>query len=80
VKDAEARMKPIHRNWMELANDCIIILFTAGTIGIALKFTTFLDQWVYFPSFPNILDAAFLITSVIYLTTRTHLQKRKQQL
>lgn len=73
-------MKTIHRNWIELTNDCLIIMFVAGTVGIALKFTTFFDQWVYFPSFPNILDAAFLITSVMYLTTRSRVQRRKQEL
>jgi hypothetical protein len=46
----------------------MIIMLVAGTIGIALKFTTFFDRWVYFPSFPNIFDAAFLILSVGYLT------------
>jgi hypothetical protein len=42
-------------------------MLVSGTIGIALKFTTFFDKWVYFPLFPNIVDAAFLIVSVIYL-------------
>jgi hypothetical protein len=72
-------MKALHRNWNELLNDCIIIMLVAGTIGIALKFTTFFDKWVYFPSFPNICDAAFLIFSATYLTwtakrTRTTMQ------
>ena len=63
-------MKTIHNNWRSLANDCVLIIFVSGTIGIALKFTTFFDKWVYFPSFPNIFDAVFLITSVLYLTAR----------
>jgi len=41
-----------------------------GTIGIALKFTTYFNKWVYFPSFPNVLDASFLIFSVVYLVWR----------
>jgi len=63
-------MKTIHNNWKSLANDCVLIIFVSGTIGIAMKFTTFFDKWVYFPSFPNIFDAMFLITSVLYLTGR----------
>lgn len=65
---ARGKMKTMHRNWSELLNDCIIIMLVCGTIGIALKFTTFFDKWVYFPSFPNVLDAAFLILSTSYLT------------
>lgn len=60
-------MKTMYRNWKELLNDCILIVLASGTIGIALKFTTFFDKWVYFPSFPNIIDATFLIFTVIYL-------------
>jgi hypothetical protein len=70
-------MKTLHRNWNELANDCIMITLLTGTIGIALKFITFFDQWVYFPSFPNALDSAFLIISVVYLAWRAHSTRRK---
>jgi hypothetical protein len=61
-------MKEIHNSWSALANDCMLIILVCGTVGIALKFITFFNHWVYFPSFPNILDAAFLIFSVFYLT------------
>jgi len=64
-------MKPLHKNWKELFNDCLLILFVSGTIGIALKFTTFFDKWVYFPWFPNVFDASFLVFSVIYLTWKS---------
>ncbi len=60
-------MKSLNRSWKELANDCLLLVLVFGTIGIALKFTTFFDKWVYFPSFPNFLDATFLILSVVYL-------------
>lgn len=63
-------MKPMHRSWKELLNDCILLALVFGTIGIALKFTTYFNKWVYFPSFPNILNATFLIFSVIYLVWR----------
>jgi len=51
----------------ELVQDCLKIVAVTGTVGIALKFVTFFNQWVYFPSFPNALDTTFLITSVGYL-------------
>lgn len=41
-----------------------------GTIGIALKFVTILGNYVYFPFFPNILDAFFLVLSVCFLGFR----------
>jgi cytochrome c oxidase assembly factor CtaG len=79
---ARGKMKTMHRNWSELLNDCIIIMLVCGTIGIALKFTTFFDKWVYFPSFPNVLDATFLILSTSYLTwkaKKAHTTKSTKQ-
>jgi len=68
-------MEPIHKNWTELGQDLILIVCVCGTIAIALKFITFFNQWVYFPSFPNALDSTFLITAVGYLAWRS----RKKQ-
>jgi hypothetical protein len=64
-------MKPIHNNWNELFHDCMLIIFVCGTIGIAVKFVTFFNQWVYFPSFPNALDSTFLISAVMYLAWKS---------
>jgi len=47
-----------------------------GTVGIALKFTTFFNRWVYFPSFPNALDSTFLILSVVYLAWKAKINAR----
>lgn len=44
----------------------------SGVIGIALKFTTLFDHWLYFPFFPNIFDALFLVIAVLYLAYRAH--------
>jgi hypothetical protein len=63
-------LKALHQNWKELVNDCILVILLCGTVGIAVKFATFFDKWVYFPTFPNIVDAAFLVLSVIYLIWR----------
>jgi hypothetical protein len=71
-------MKTLHKNWAELANDCIMIALLTGTIGIALKFVTFFNHWVYFPAFPNTLDSAFLIISVIYLAWRAKSTRNKK--
>jgi hypothetical protein len=60
-------MKTVYRSWKQLLNDCVLLILVFGTIGISLKFTMFFDKWVYFPSFPNALDATFLIFSVLYL-------------
>ena len=68
-------MKAIHSNRNELFHDCMLIVTVCGTIGIAIKFITFFNQWVYFPSFPNALDSTFLISSVSYLAWKS--RKRK---
>lgn len=68
-------MKVIHKSWKELFNDCVSIIFISGTIGIALKFTTFLDKWVYFPWFPNVFDAIFLVISVVYLSSKMFVRR-----
>jgi len=62
-------MDKTHKSWKELANDLIIVAFVSGTLGIALKFTTFFDKWVYFPSFPNTLDSLFISVAVLYLAS-----------
>ncbi len=68
-------MRAIHNSWTELFSDCVTIIFVCGTIAVALKFITFFNQWVYFPSFPNMLDSAFLISAVMFLAWKS--RKRK---
>ena len=72
-------MKTLHKNWRALLNDLVLIAFATGTIGIALKFVSFFNEWVYFPSFPNILDSAFLISAVLYLSARVLMKCRKRK-
>jgi len=60
-------MKVVYDSWKKLLSDCIIVMFVSGTIGIALKFITLFDKYVYFPSFPNIFDAIFLMSAVVFL-------------
>ena len=59
----------------ELARACVSIICVIGTFGIALKFITTIIQcnlmgvqnYVYFPIFPNICDSIFLMFSVLWL-------------
>ena len=60
-------MKTMYKSWKQLLNDCVLLILIFGTVGISLKFTMFFGKWVYFPAFPNALDAGFLIFSVLYL-------------
>jgi hypothetical protein len=71
-------MKAIHNRWSDLANDLVQILFICGTIGIALKFISFFDQWVYFPTFPNFLDSTFLIVATVYFAWKARKRTRKK--
>jgi hypothetical protein len=48
-----------------------------GTIGIAAKFTTFFNHWVYFPTFPNTLDSVFLVVSSVYFFGYIMYKKRQ---
>ena len=71
-----------YHTYKNLASDLLSILFISGTVGIALKFITFqiivnenlasgnLLTDAFFPYFPNVLDSAFLISSVLYLAWR----------
>jgi hypothetical protein len=69
-------MKALHSSDNELLHDCMLIVFSCGIIGIAIKFVTFVNQWVFFPSFPNVLDSAFLISAAGYFAW-TSLKRRK---
>ncbi len=59
-------MKASNVSWKEVLINGLMVAFFFGTVGVALKFTTFFDHWVYFPSFPNFLDSAFLIFGSAY--------------
>ena len=73
-------MKAIHDHWRDLFNDLVQIVLVAGTIGISLKFITFFDKWVYFPTFPNFLDSAFLIIAITYLAWNASKSRHKSRL
>ncbi|GAG95431.1 unnamed protein product [marine sediment metagenome] len=62
-------MKSNTPNWFNWKN-IISIICVSGTVGISLKWVTVFDRWVYFPFFPDILDASFLIFSVLFLAVK----------
>lgn len=70
-------MKTASIGLKELLSTGLLIVFFTGTIGIALKFVTFFNHWVYFPSFPNALDSTFLILSATYFFGYIMLKKRQ---
>jgi hypothetical protein len=69
-----------HYTRRELLGTLIHISMVVGTIGIALKFLTFqivLNERLYsgdvlnsvwYPYFPNVVDVAFLILSILYVS------------
>lgn len=71
------RLKELHKNWQSLACDLLLIACIAGTIGIALKYVSYFNNWVWFPTFPNIFDSTFLIFSVCVVYFLGSSKKRK---
>jgi len=72
-------MMIIHKSLRELLEDCLIISCVSGTVGIALKFTTFFNIWVQFPGWPNVCDVAFLIFSSLFLGWRALEQNKRKK-
>lgn len=60
----------------ELAVKALVVILAAGTVGIALKFTTYFEKWVWFPIWPNAVGAAFLIATAL---TLAYLGLRRQK-
>ena len=61
-------LKPVSSQ--QLLRSMTVILFAGGMLGIAFKFTTLFDQWIYFPKYPNFIDTIFLMVGTIYLSWR----------
>jgi hypothetical protein len=66
-------------NAKTLLSNLLLTAFLFGTIGIAVKFTTYFDQWIYFPTFPNALDSTFLILSATYFVAYIIHKNRQHQ-
>ena len=70
-------MKASDKSWKEVLTNGLMVAFFFGTVGIALKFVTFFNHWVYFPSFPNSLDSVFLILGSTYFVVNIMYSKRR---
>jgi hypothetical protein len=66
-----------NKSLKEVLGEGLLVFLFFGTVGIALKFTTFFNHWVYFPSFPNALDSTFLIFSSAYFFAYIMIKKRQ---
>jgi Kef-type K+ transport system membrane component KefB len=70
-------VKTLNKSWREVLTNGLMVAFFFGTVGVALKFVTFFNHWVYFPSFPNFLDSAFLILSSTYFVVYIVYNRRR---
>ena len=61
-------LKPVSSQ--RLLRSMTVILFAGGMFGIAIKFTTLFNKWIYFPISPNFVDAIFLMVGTAYLSWR----------
>jgi hypothetical protein len=68
-----------NKGWKQVLGEGLLVLFFFGTIGIALKFVTFFNHWVYFPSFPNALDSTFLILGSTYFFAYSIYRKKRPE-
>lgn len=60
-------MREIHSNWKAVCSDCISIALITASACIGLKFLSFFDHWVFFPTWPNIADVVVLWTTEAWL-------------
>lgn len=67
------QLKEISRK--QLLEYVLLAVCFFGTVGFAFGFTKWFDKWAYLPTFPNVLDSAFLVLSVSYLTWRVMKKK-----
>ena len=58
-------MLPRNVGTKDLLEDLALIVAVCGTCSIALKWTSYFDHWVFYPMFPNTLDAAFLVFAIV---------------
>lgn len=70
-------MKASDKSWKEILINGLTVTFFFGTVGVALKFVTFFNHWVYFPSFPNFLDSAFMILGSTYFVVYIVYSRRR---
>ena len=68
------KLKPM--NLRTLASNFLMLVFSAGTVAVALKLVTFYGHWVFLPMFPDAFDSAFLVSAVAYFVWRVSHTKK----
>jgi hypothetical protein len=68
------KLKPI--SLRTLVSNIPLVVFSGGTVAVALKLVTFYGHWVFLPMFPDALDSAFLVSAIAYFIWRlSHAKK-----
>lgn len=47
--------------------DCVVVFFGVGAVAIGLRFPSYFDHWVYFPSWPNLGDSLIMVVAGLLL-------------
>jgi hypothetical protein len=68
------KLKPM--NLRIFVSNLLLLVFSGGTVAIALKLVTFYGHWVFLPMFPDALDSAFLVSVVAYFIWRLNQSKK----
>jgi hypothetical protein len=68
------KLKPM--SLRTFASNLSLLVFSFGTVGVALKLVTFYGHWVFLPMFPDVLDSAFLVSAVAYFVCRLSYAKK----
>ncbi len=68
------KLKPM--NLRIFVSNLLLLVFSGGTVAIALKLVTFYGHWVFLPMFPDALDSAFLFSGVAYFIWRLNQSKK----
>jgi len=68
------KLKPM--NLRIFVSNLLLLVFSGGTVAIALKLVTFYGHWVFLPMFPDALDSAFLFSVVAYFIWRLNQSKK----
>ena len=68
------KLKPI--SLRTLVSNIPLVVFSGGTVAVALKLVTFYGHWVFLPMFPDALDSAFLVSAIAYFIWRLNQSKK----
>jgi hypothetical protein len=67
------KLKPM--DLRSFVSNLSLLIFSLGTVAVALKLVTFYGHWVFMPVFPDVLDSTFLVCGVVYFLWRLRTKK-----